>query len=199
MAKVPGQRASQLTLRMHEAVHLAAAGKTHRQIAEQLGISQPAVTKLLQRANEVLYREIRTTLNSWKVGQTQSAMWVFREAAEAWEKSKKPRQRVVRVTKKKTIVDKDGKAVELDEPVEQRTEVLQSNGDVNYLVMADRAMATVRRIWGLDAPTKVQATREPTIEEQATDAELLARMQEELDEMNRRAQPVPMLSEGDDE
>lgn len=188
---------AQMTTRMFEAVQGVAAGKSQVEIAKHLGISQPAVSKLLRKANDILYREIRETLNAYKVSQTQSYLWMYREATAAWERSKTPRQRIIRSTKKKLIVDADGKKTEIDEPTEQRTEVLQSHGDVNYLAMADRALGAMRRIWGLDAPVKVQAQREPTVEEQLTDAELLMQMQHELADMTKRATLIehPALEE----
>lgn len=179
------KNASRLTQRMYIAVQGYARGLTQRQIAEEIGVNQSTVSYLLKQAGEIMFREMRPALNAMKSQQTQAHLHVFREAMMAWEKSKQPRKRSVATKRKK----KDGK--DADDDTLLRVEQEETCGDVQYLAMATRAQEAIARLWGLNAPVKIQ-TREPGPLEALPEAELVEQMERELADIAKRVHGAPL-------
>jgi predicted transcriptional regulator len=85
-------RARVLT-RQARAWELSIAGWTQRQIARELGVSQPAVKKMLDRVGREMMRDLRSSTDR-HIGQIISGLdAVDREVAAAWEQSKTERTR----------------------------------------------------------------------------------------------------------
>jgi hypothetical protein len=74
----------------------ATKGMTETQIAEELAkqglgqVTQQAVSKMLQRVEERMLKEMSDKVKRMKVSQTAALQRVFRDAMAAWEESKKP-------------------------------------------------------------------------------------------------------------
>jgi len=150
-------------------VELAVLGWTQQEIATEVHVSQAAVSKLLARADERALRELSARIERHKVRQTQRLERVFAESMRAWEQSKADttRRRQRQSTGRGGTGASDMTVAEV---------VMQTHhGDPRYLDTARKAMADLRRIWGLDAPQQVAVS--PADPYAAlTEAELLDRI-----------------------
>jgi predicted transcriptional regulator len=136
-------------IRMHElrALELATIGWSQHQIAADLGISQAAVSKILKRVELRLLREMADTVERQRVRQTLRLEHLFTESMRAWEQSKVDN---TRRRQRKSEGRAGGAGSTIAEIV-----VENQHGDARYLDEARKALADHRKIWGLDAPQKV--------------------------------------------
>jgi uncharacterized protein with von Willebrand factor type A (vWA) domain len=130
-------------------------GCSQHQIAADLGVSQAAVSKMLARLETRILRELAETVERQKARHTLRLERLFAEAMGAWEQSKTDTTRR-RQRKTESGAGRAGATV---------AEIVVENqhGDPRYLDEARKALADHRRIWGLDAPQKVdvRALRNP--------------------------------------
>jgi len=147
------------------AMELAALGWSQHQIAADLGISQAAVSKLLKRIELRVLRELTDTVERQKARQSLRLETLFAESMRAWTDSKSD---ATRRRQRKSQGGARGDAVVAEVTVENQ------HGDPRYLEEARKALADHRKIWGLDAPQKVdvRATRNPYVD--MSDEELRA-------------------------
>jgi hypothetical protein len=134
----------------------ATKGLTETEIAEELAkqglgrITQQAVSKMLQRVEERMLKDMSDKVKRMKVSQTAALQKVYRDAMAAWDESKKPQ---------KSLTTKHGPSGENGEPgqVKESQSVLRDqDGDPRYLEQARQALADIRRIWGVDEPTQTK-------------------------------------------
>jgi hypothetical protein len=130
------------------AIELAAQGRTTREIASALGVSQTAACNALRRAEQRALAEMLGAVQTLKVRQLGRLEHVFREALAAWERSKGDRV----VKRSKQTEGKRGGPVKT---AEIRTE--EHAGDPRFLATALDALGAQRRVLGLDAPQQVEA------------------------------------------
>ena len=130
------------------------AGLSQREIAAEEGITQSAVSRIRRRVEGRLFDTLVARVEQQKVQQTLCLDHLYGEAVRAWEASKADTTR--RVQKKTQSEDGGGATVA---QVVSETQ----HGDPRYLEVARKALADKRRVWGLDAPQKldVRATRSP--------------------------------------
>jgi DNA-binding CsgD family transcriptional regulator len=154
------------------AMELAVLGWSQPQIAADLGISQAAVSKLLKRVETRLLRELADTVQRQKARQTLRLDHLFAEAIRAWHESKADTTR----RRQRQTQGGDGAGATIAELV-----VENQHGDPRYLDEARKALADQRKLWGLDAPQKVDlhASRDPyeDMPEEALRAELARQTQ----------------------
>ena len=154
------------------AIELTVLGWTQPQIARDLGISQAAVSKLLKRIETRLLRELAETVQRQKARQTLRLDHLFAEAIRAWHESKADTTR----RRQRQTQGVDGTGATVAELV-----VENQHGDPRYLDEARKALADQRKLWGLDAPQKVdlRAARDPydAMPEEALRAELTRQTQ----------------------
>jgi len=129
------------------ALELATLGWSQHHIAADLGISQAAVSKILKRVELRLLRELSETIDRQKARQTVRLEHLFAEAMAAWERSKADS---TRRRQRKTQSGGGGAGATIAEIVSEN-----QHGDPRYLDEARKALTDHRRIWGLDAPQKV--------------------------------------------
>ena len=136
------------------ALELTNLGWSQHQIAADLGISQAGVSKLLKRVELRILQELTETVERQKARQTLRLEHLFAEAMRAWTDSKTD---MTRRRQRKTQAG-SGTGATIAEIV---TEI--KHGDPRYLEEARKALADHRKIWGLDAPQKVdvRASRNP--------------------------------------
>jgi transcriptional regulator with XRE-family HTH domain len=136
-------------------LELATLGWSQHQIAADLGISQAAVSKILKRIELRLLQDMTETVERQKARQTVRLEYLFAEAMGAWEHSKTDS---TRRRQRKTQAGTGGAGATVAEIVTEN-----QHGDPRYLDEARKALADHRKIWGLDAPQKVdvRATRDP--------------------------------------
>ena len=146
---------SQIRARELRVMGLAAQGWSQREIAADVGISQPAVCKILHRVEARVIGELTATVERQKVRQTLRLEHLYTEAVRAWEASKGE------ITRRRQRKVTDGSPGEGTTVVEVTVE--NRYGDPRFLDLGRRVLADLRALWGLDAPQKVdlRATRNP--------------------------------------
>jgi hypothetical protein len=167
-------------------VALVSQGATQAEIALALGISQPAVSKLLKRVDARLLEELERDRRRHWVRQDQRLEHLFREQVRAWGRSQ------AEATKRRHVKTDMG-----GDPTTSKTtaEVIVTSevGDPRFLEGARKSLADLRRIHGLDRHTPfARSGADPT--EQLTDAELVARIAE-LDTLIEATAPEPAVDE----
>jgi predicted XRE-type DNA-binding protein len=128
-------------------------GRTQAQIAEELGVTQPAVSRMLRRFEKKLVKELAEEALVVKVRQTRQLEYIAAQAMLGWERSKQPKKTVGRRSK----AGGEGQA---DEVTTQQ--VSEQCGDVRFLTEVRAALADIRKIWGVDAPQKHEVSAAPT-------------------------------------
>ena len=136
-------------------MELTVLGWSQHQIAGDLGISQAAVSKILKRIELRVLRELADTVERQKARQSLRLEHLFAESMRSWQDSKTDS---TRRRQRKTDGGARGTGATVAEIV-----VENQHGDPRYLEEARKALADHRKIWGLDAPQKVdvRATRNP--------------------------------------
>lgn len=154
------------------AMELAVLGWSQHHIAEDLGISQAAVSKLLKRIETRLFREMAETVGRQKARHALRLEHLFAEAMRSWNESKADS---TRRRQRKTQSGQGADATVAELVVENQ------HGDPRYLDEARKALADHRKLWGLDAPQKVdlRASQNPydDMTEEALRAELARQAQ----------------------
>lgn len=115
-------------------------------IAEELGITQSGVAKLLKRLTLRYAESFSEDIETVKAEQVAQLENIAFEAMQAWERSKEAAN-VVRV--KRPLQGTSGEG-------EQTKEARDQDGDPRYLATAMKAKEDIRKILGADAPTKLQ-------------------------------------------
>lgn len=134
-------------VREEEVWKLSVAGYTQYQIADQTGLNQGTVSRILNRIYDRKREQISKGLDQFKIDQTGKLEYVYSESMEAWRKSKTPRKRAV----SKNTGDGDGEAQEMREAVER-------DGDTSFMYAGMAALKDIRSIWGLDVAPALQDT-----------------------------------------
>ena len=128
-------------------MELTVLGWSQHQIAGDLGVSQAAVSKILRRVEGRVLRELTAVIERQKVRHTLRLEHLFAEAIRAWDHSKAD---TTRRRQRKTQGGSAGSGATVAEIV-----VENKHGDPRYLDEARKALADHRKLWGLDAPQKV--------------------------------------------
>lgn len=137
------------------ALELSIQGWTQPQIAADLGISQAAVSKIVRRVEERVLHELTAVVGRQKARHTLRLEHLYAEAMRAWDQSKSD---TTRRRQRKTQSGTGGPGATVAEIV-----VENQHGDPRYLDESRKALADLRKLWGLDAPQKVDvhASRNP--------------------------------------
>ena len=155
------------------AMELSVLGWSQHQIAADLGVSQAAVSKILKRVELRVLHELMGIVERQKARHTLRLEHLFAEALRAWEHSKAD---TTRRRQRQTQSGAGGSGATVAELV-----VETQHGDPRYLEEARKALADHRKLWGLDAPQKVdlRASRNPydDMTEEALRAELARQAQ----------------------
>ena len=182
---------ARIRAREGRAMELATQGWSQHRIATELQISQPAVSKLLRRVEDRILRELTAGVERQKARHTLRLEHLYAEALRAWEQSK---QDATRRRQRKTV----GRAGGATGATVAELVVEEQHGDPRYLEEGRKALADLRKLWGLDAPHKVdvRATRNP-YDDLSEDAlrEALARQATLLGVTTPPPTPVATVSE----
>lgn len=144
MAGGRGRKVTPTEAREHErrAWELRCKGWTYQRIAAEIKVDQSAVCKILRRTSDRVLAELGEDVKARKVEQTAQLEHVADECLQAWERSKQAHKRV-----RQTKAGGEGEATVVQEASDQC-------GDVAYVEQWRAIQADIRKIWGLDAPTK---------------------------------------------
>ena len=168
------------------------AGLSQREIAAAEGLSQSAVSKILRRLETRALQELVDRVAQQKARQSLRLDYLYGESLRAWAASKADATRRVQRTTQAGAGGAGGATV-------AQLVVETQHGDPRYLEVARKVLADQRRVWGLDAPQKldVRATEGPfdAMSDEAL-AEVLAHQRQLLASLDT-ATDVP--SEGDGE
>ncbi len=156
-----------------KAWELACAGKTQAEIAEELQLTQPSVSRALRRAYARVTAECAGRMLDYKALQHGRLEHVLREALDGWERSKEPRKRSRR------HVVRGKRQEHVDEAITD--EASTSDGNPAFLETAISAAAEINRLWGLVTPKRLELIPAGRPLEGLTDAELLQRAREGAD------------------
>jgi len=178
--------------RRWRAWELAVRGWTQREIAEALGVSQPAVSKMVRRAGLDACEELREQSRAHLARQSSQLDYVFRESIEAWEKSKSDHTRRRHQRVEGTAADAVGVAKTVAEAVATTRE-----GDPRFLATALQALREKREALTLVGPAEPATSLRPGADPwAATTAWLATLTTEELRVLDKVATNRVMAGSG---
>jgi predicted transcriptional regulator len=122
-------------------------GWSQHRIAAEERITQPAVSKILARAEDRILRDLTAVVAQQKARQTLRLEHLYRESMLAWDESKSDATRRVQ---RKTQTGTGGTGATVAELV-----VETQHGDPRFLDVGRKVLADMRTLWGLDAPQKL--------------------------------------------
>jgi len=140
-------------------------GQSQHQIATALGISQPAVSKIVARIEARLLDDVAWKVDRQRARHTLRLEYLYAEAMRAWRASQDDG---LRKRQRKTD-GSGGAATTIAEIVSENR-----HGDPRYLEAARQMLADLRTLWGVNAPEQVgvQVSRYADMSDAALDTEL---------------------------
>jgi hypothetical protein len=155
-------------LREVRAAQLDLEGRSQHAIAQELGISQPAVSKMLKRVADRLLADVAWQVDRQRARQTLRLEFIYSEAIQAWRASQQEGQRR-RQRRTDSAHGGQGSTV---------AELISENrcGDPRFLDEARRALGDLRSLWGVNAPERlsIQSTNPfAAMSDTALEAELV--------------------------
>lgn len=157
---------TRLKLREVRVMEMILEGHTQHRIAEELRISQPAVSKIVRRVEERLLADVELKVERQRARHTLRLEFVYGEAIRAWRASQ---QESLRRRQRKTDGGNAGGQTVAEIVSENR------HGDPRYLDEARKALADLRTLWGVNAPERLAiAASSPfaSMSDEALEAEL---------------------------
>ena len=142
-------------------------GRTQHSIATALGISQPAVSKIARRVEERLLADQACKVERHRARHTFRLEHIYGQAMQGWQDSK---QEGLRRRQRKTEHD-GGTGSTVAELISENR-----HGDPRYLDEARKALADLRKLWGVDAPERLSidaSTHYATMTDADLEAELV--------------------------
>jgi len=157
---------SRVRLREIRVMEEVLEGRTQHQIATSLAISQPAVSKIVRRMEARLLADIAQRVDHQRARHTLRLEFLYGEAMRAWRASQSETLR--RRQRKTDGGDTGGQTI---------AEIISENrhGDPRFLDEARKALADLRKLWGIDAPERMTieaATPFAAMSDAALEAEL---------------------------
>jgi len=119
---------------------LRQAGNTQARIAFELGISQPAVCKILRRVERRVLARMEAEVRKVKARQAAQLEYIIEQATMGWRKSQED------ATVNQTTTGDPYR----QEKTIRRTVTRPRPGDPRFLAVALQALAAERELWGLD-------------------------------------------------
>ncbi len=123
-------------------------GLTHQKIADELGVERSTITKMLGRITSRAIETLDTDIAGAVIEQWGILENMVTDSLEEWERSKKSYREIRRKVKGDGQNLKDG-------DTEVTTVARDQTGDAIYLRTAMAAMADIRDLLGMNAPTEI--------------------------------------------
>lgn len=138
---------ARVRLREVKAMQLHLEGRSQHDIARTLGVSQPAVSKMLRRIEERLLADVAWRVDRQRARHSLRLEFLYGEAVRAWRASQDDG---VRRRQRKTDGSSGGGTVTVAELTSE-----SRHGDPRFLDEARRVLSDLRTLWGVDAPERV--------------------------------------------
>lgn len=143
---------------------LRVQGKTHQEIAKIVDMERSSVSKMLKRLKDRAIASLDDEILAEKVLQWNRLEFIVVESFEAWETSKQADKRVTQ--RRSSVKPKEGSQDEGDQTPDKVSEIVTSqvveqDGNLNFLREARAAMKDIRDLLGIEAPKKIAQT-DPT-------------------------------------
>lgn len=142
---------------------------TEPQIARELGISQPGVSKILKRVLRRHQMELGMSVQEHQIEQVHLLRAIARESWDAWIASKAGSKKVQRRTYEDQSTAPKVVASTADKPLSKALikyggkkfeqtvmSTEEAYGHAPYLAICIRALEDIRKITGADAPSKIK-------------------------------------------
>ena len=169
--------------REERAWKLRLAGKTEREIALTLNMSQPGVHAMLDRVERRVLADAKAMVLRIKARQHGRLEALYVEALAAYERSK---QEAVRSTTEGSPGGPDANGKPTVSVQKIRREAHGRDGDPAWFGVLCQIHDRIVALWGLNAPTRTLPPREPDPVETMSDAAVLAAAERELAEERRQ-------------
>lgn len=154
-------------LRELRATELHLEGQSQHQIAKALGVSQPAVSKMIRRIEDRTLADIAWRIDRQRARHSLRLEFIYGESIRAWRASQ---QDGLRKRQRRTQSGKGDDSTVAELVSENR------HGDPRFLDEARRALLDLRSLWGVDAPERLSVeTTNPfaAMSDAALEAELV--------------------------
>jgi predicted transcriptional regulator len=144
-------------LREEIAWTLRTAGYAQIRIGQALGVSQPAVSKILRRVERRALARMEADVRVVKAKQSAQLEYILDQALRAWKNSQD------------RIEERIGTTADLTsrEKASRTTSTRRGPGDPRFLLVALKALSAERELWGLNRST-MPSDPDPTATIQAT-------------------------------
>ena len=120
---------------------------SHAELGRKHGLSADRISQIVRAESERLADELADGQRGLAARQTAALFCIAREAMDAWRESKQPQRTITRrVPGEGALRDGGGSATET-----KRNQA----GDPRLLDIGMKALADIRKIWGAEAPQKV--------------------------------------------
>lgn len=129
--------------------NLLSQGRTASGIARALDLTQSGVSGIIRRVEKRYEELVVASVGEMKARQARILERIADEAMDAWGRSQKSAQKVVK--EEGTVPTKGGEEGTIDIT---KTSVERRDGDPRFLAEARAALADLRDIYGLNAPKK---------------------------------------------
>lgn len=158
--------------KLEKAAALYSRGYTQTQVGKAMGVSQVTAREYLQQIKQMYAYSIADKRHDSVIKELNILAEVQKEAWEAWERSKSPKETV----KESVIGTGEGGFSKTETTHESKV------GDVQYLNVIADCVKQRRDILGLDAPKKVHATVETLDWNPLVTGGLLTKSKDEVEE-----------------
>ena len=153
---VRGARPSDQVVAVREARawELRCLGWTQARIADELQVTRPAITKMLQRVTSRATDNLEAEIKQERLAQLSILQNIMGEAMEAWENSKKGEKRISKSIRKHNASPVPPGDMETPkdtgEIVISKQDLAESYGDPQYLAAAMKALSDIRRLLNME-------------------------------------------------
>lgn len=117
----------------HQLSELYLLGRTQKEIAKEMGLSQPTVSRAIQRIEERWVKSSLVNFHEAKMLHLSQIRYVFDEAREAWEASKEEKTSTSKTTEGTPRKTKGGKSSIVASNTKATIKVEETNGDPRFL------------------------------------------------------------------
>lgn len=167
---------------------LVTRGVSQAAIAKALGVTPSAVSQILDRVETRVLKDLEKKVQRQKARQHSRLEHIYSEAMAAWDESKKPKKKsrseklvAGGLTAQQLATAPDGRPL-IGGPTTLRekttNEAATGEGNFLFLQTALGALSDQRKLWGLDAPKKVDVLDQRRPLEKLSYEELQARARE---------------------